>query len=103
MSVIKLTNEDFEKTVFNSDKPVLIDFFATWCGPCQMVSPLVDEIADERDDIMVCKVDVDEARELATRFNVMSIPTLIVMKNGEITATQVGALSKEGILELLDK
>lgn len=103
MSVIKLTNEDFEKTVLNSDKPVLIDFFATWCGPCQMVSPLVDEIADERDDIMVCKVDVDEARELATKFNVMSIPTLIVMKNGEITATQVGALSKEGILELLDK
>ncbi len=103
MSVIKLTNEDFEKTVLNSDKPVLIDFFATWCGPCQMVSPLVDEIADERDDVMVCKVDVDEARELATKFNVMSIPTLIVMKNGEITATQVGALSKEGILELLDK
>ena len=103
MSVIKLTNEDFEKKVLNSDKPVLIDFFATWCGPCQMVSPLVDEIADERDDIMVCKVDVDEARELATKFNVMSIPTLIVMKNGEITATQVGALSKEGILELLDK
>ena len=68
-----------------------------------MVSPLVDEIADERDDVMVCKVDVDEARELATKFNVMSIPTLIVMKNGEITATQVGALSKEGILELLDK
>ena len=103
MSVIKLTTEAFEDTVLKSDKPVLIDFFATWCGPCQMVSPLVDEIADERDDIKVCKVDVDEARELATKFDVMSIPTLIVIKNGEVTAKQVGALSKEGILELLDK
>ena len=103
MAVINLTNLNFEDEVMRSDKPVLIDFFATWCGPCSMVSPIVDEIAQERNDIKVCKVDVDEQGELAAAFGVSSIPTLVVFKNGKITAKQIGALPKPGILALLDK
>lgn len=103
MSVINLTNLNFEQEVMQSDKPVLIDFFATWCGPCRMVSPLVDEIAQERSDIKVCKVDVDDQGELASRFGVSSIPMLVVMKNGKVTAQNVGAVPKEDILALVDK
>ncbi len=103
MSVINLTDLNFEQEVMQSDKPVLIDFFATWCGPCRMVSPLVDEIAQERSDIKVCKVDVDDQGELASRFGVSSIPTLVVMKNGKVTAQNVGAVPKEDILALVDK
>jgi thioredoxin 1 len=103
MSVINLTDLNFEQEVMQSDKPVLIDFFATWCGPCTMVSPLVDEIAQERSDIKVCKVDVDDQGELASRFGVSSIPMLVVMKNGKVTAQNVGAVPKEKILELVEK
>lgn len=103
MAVINLTNLNFEQEVMRSDKPVLIDFFANWCGPCRMVSPLVDEIADEREDVKVCKVDVDEQGELASHFGVSSIPMLVVMKNGKITAQNVGAIPKPAIIELLDK
>lgn len=103
MSVINLTNLNFEQEVMQSDKPVLIDFFATWCGPCRMVSPLVDEIAQQRSDIKVCKVDVDDQGELASRFGVSSIPMLVVMKNGKVTAKSVGAMPKEKILELVEK
>ncbi len=103
MSVINLTNLNFEQEVMQSDKPVLIDFFATWCGPCRMVSPLVDEIAQQRSDIKVCKVDVDDQGELASRFGVSSIPMLVVMKNGKVTAQNVGAVPKEDILALVDK
>ena len=103
MSVINLTNLNFEQEVMQSDKPVLIDFFATWCGPCTMVSPLVDEIAQQRSDIKVCKVDVDDQGELASRFGVSSIPMLVVMKNGKVTAQNVGAVPKEDILALVDK
>ena len=103
MSVINLTDLNFEQEVMQSDKPVLIDFFATWCGPCTMVSPLVDEIAQERSDIKVCKVDVDDQGELASRFGVSSIPMLVVMKNGKVTAQNVGAVPKEDILALVDK
>ncbi len=103
MSVINLTNLNFEQEVMRSDKPVLIDFFATWCGPCTMVSPLVDEIAQERSDIKVCKVDVDDQGELASRFGVSSIPMLVVMKNGKVTAQNVGAVPKEDILALVEK
>lgn len=103
MSVIKLTNEMYETEVVKSDKPVLIDFYADWCGPCKMVSPIVDEIADERDDVKVCKVNVDEQPDLAMQFGVMSIPTLIVMKNGEEAAREVGAIPKSAILELIEK
>lgn len=103
MSVINLTDLNFEQEVMQSDKPVLIDFFATWCGPCTMVSPLVDEIAQQRSDIKVCKVDVDDQGELASRFGVSSIPMLVVMKNGKVTAQNVGAVPKEDILALVEK
>ena len=102
MSVQTITRDNFDETVLQSDKPVLVDFWAEWCGPCRMVSPLVDEIADERDDIVVGKVNVDEQGELAARFGVMSIPTLLVFKDGELVQTAVGARPKDAILELLD-
>ncbi len=103
MAVISLTNLNFEEEVMRSDKPVLIDFFANWCGPCRMVSPIVDEIAQERSDVKVCKVDVDEQGELAAQFGVSSIPMLVVIKNGKVTAKQIGAVLKPSILGLLDK
>ena len=102
MSVQTITKENFDETVLQSDKPVLVDFWAEWCGPCRMVSPIVDEIAEERDDIVVGKVNVDEQGELAVRFGVMSIPTLLVFKGGELVQTAVGARPKEEILALLD-
>lgn len=102
MSVQTLTKENFDETVLQPDKPVLVDFWAEWCGPCRMVSPIVDEIADERDDIVVGKVNVDEQGELAARFGVMSIPTLLVFKGGELVQTAVGARPKDEILALLD-
>ncbi len=101
MSVINLNKENFEAEVMGSEKPVLLDFWAPWCGPCRMVGPIIDEIAEENDHIKVGKVNVDEEAELANRFGVMSIPSLFVMKNGEIVAQSVGARSKEQILEML--
>ncbi len=102
MSVQTITMENFDKIVLQSDKPVLVDFWAEWCGPCRMVSPIVDEIAEERGDIVVGKINVDEQGELAVRFGVMSIPTLLVFKGGEIAQTAVGARPKADILALLD-
>lgn len=101
MAVITITKENYENEVLKSDKPVLLDFWATWCGPCRMVSPIVDEIANERDDIKVGKINVDEQGELAMQFRIVSIPTLIVMKNGEAANKAVGAMPKEEILALL--
>ncbi len=101
MSVITLTAENFENEVLKSDKPVLIDFWAEWCGPCQAFSPIVDEVADERNDIKVCKVNIDQQRQLAAKFKVMSIPTLLVIKNGEITNRSVGFISKDEIFSLI--
>lgn len=102
MSVQTVTNENFDAAVLQSEKPVLLDFWAPWCGPCRMVSPIVDEIADERDDLTVGKVNVDEEGELAARFGVMSIPTLLVFKGGELVNQAVGARPKEDILALID-
>ena len=101
MAVLTITKENFEAEVLQSDKPVLLDFWAVWCGPCRMVSPIVDEIAEERDDIKVGKINVDEQGELAQQFGVMSIPTLVVMKNGQFANKAVGAMPKEEILALL--
>ena len=101
MSVITITKENFEQEVLHSDKPVLLDFWASWCGPCRMVSPIVDEIAEETSSIKVGKVNVDEQPELAAQFQVMSIPTLMVFKNGTVTNQSVGAKPKAAILALL--
>ncbi len=100
MAVITLTKENFAQEVLQSTKPVLIDFWASWCGPCRMVSPVVDEIAEEHPEIKVGKVNVDEQPELAAQFQVMSIPTLIVMKEGKAVASSVGFCSKEAIVSM---
>ena len=99
--MLNITGANFEEMVLNSPKPVLLDFWATWCGPCRMVAPIVEEIAAERDDILVGKVNVDEEMELAVKFGIISIPTLIVMKDGEIINKAVGYMPKAEILKLL--
>ena len=101
MAVYTITNENYASEVLQADRPVLLDFWATWCGPCRMVSPLVDEIAAEHPEIKVGKINVDEQPELAQQFGVMSIPTLVVMKNGKLVNKAVGARPKAEILALL--
>lgn len=101
MSVITVTKENFQKEIMESERPVLLDFWASWCGPCRMVSPIIDEIAEESTDIKVGKINVDEQPELAAQFGVMSIPTLIVMKDGKIVDKAVGAKPKAQILAML--
>ena len=101
MAVISINKENFE-SVKNSDKTVLLDFYADWCGPCRMVAPLVHEIAEERDDIVVGKINVDEEEALAAEFGVFSIPTLVVMKNGEVVNQAAGARPKAQILAMLE-
>ena len=102
MSVLNITKENFDAQVLQSAKPVLVDFWAPWCGPCRMVSPIVDQIAEERSDIAVGKVNVDEQPELAGQFGVMSIPTLLVFKEGKLAQKAVGARPKEELLALLN-
>jgi thioredoxin 1 len=102
MSVIKVTKLNFESEVIKSEKPVLIDFFATWCGPCKTVSPIIDEIAEENPSFKVVKVDVDEQPELARDFGVMSIPTLVVVKDGKVVKKTTGARPKDAILALIE-
>ena len=101
MSAINVNKNNFDQEILNSDKPVLLDFWASWCGPCRMVSPIVDEIAAERNDIKAGKINVDEQPELAAQFGVMSIPTLVVMKSGRIVNQAVGARPKAQILAML--
>lgn len=101
MSVININNNNFQDEVMHSEKLVLLDFWASWCGPCWMVSPIVDEIAAQRSDIKVGKINVDEQPELAAQFGVMSIPTLLVMKNGKVVNQAVGARPKAQILAML--
>lgn len=103
MAVTILTNDNFSEEVLQSDRPVLVDFWAPWCGPCRMVGPLVDEIADETTDVKVGKINIDEQPELAARYGVMSIPTLMVFSAGEIKEKAVGARPKAAILKLLGK
>ena len=101
MQIVEVTKDNFEQEVLGAKVPVVIDFWAVWCGPCQMLSPIVDEVAEERDDIKVGKINVDEQMELAQKYGVMTIPTLLVIKNGEIANKHIGALSKSGVIELL--
>ncbi|MBS7217938.1 MAG: thioredoxin [Oscillospiraceae bacterium] len=101
MSVIHIDRNNFQSEVLNADRPVLLDFWAPWCGPCRMVGPILDEIAGERSDIKVAKVNVDEQPELAGQFGVMSIPTLVVMKDGKVVQQAVGVRPKAQILSML--
>ena len=101
MPIVHITKENFQ-SLAAGEKPLLIDFWATWCGPCKMIAPIVEEIAAEREDIIVGKIDVDQEMELAMRFRITSIPTLVLMKNGEVAATLVGYRPKADILKLLN-
>lgn len=102
MSVIKVDKNSFENEVLKSDKKVLVDFYADWCGPCRMIGPIVEEIADEHTEYKVCRVNVDEEAELAAEFQIMSIPSLLVFENGGVVNQSIGAIPKAQILELLD-
>lgn len=102
MSVSVITNKNFNEEVINSEKTVLLDFWASWCGPCRMLSPIVDEVAESRPDIKVGKVNVDEEPELASKFGIMSIPTLIVFKDGKIVNQAVGGRDYDGVMALID-
>ena len=101
MSVLHITKENFEAEVLKSEKPVLVDFFAVWCGPCKMIAPILEEIAEEREDIKVCKINVDEEPELASQYQVSSIPSLFVIKDGQVVNQSLGARPKPQILEML--
>ena len=101
MKAMHINKDNFHQEVLNSEKPVLLDFFASWCGPCRMVGPILDEIAEEREDIKVCKVNIDEQPELASRYRIMTIPTLMVLKEGQIIEQSVGAKPKHQILAMI--
>lgn len=101
MATIQLTKENFDTEVLSQVKPVLVDFYANWCGPCKMVSPLVEELSEESDEYIIGKINVDEQPELAAKYSVMSIPTLIVFQNGQVKQTAVGARSKDAIKQLI--
>lgn len=101
MAVVQITKDNFEKEVMESGKTVLLDFFAGWCGPCRIMAPAVDKVAEENPDIFVGKVDVDDQRELAAKYNIMSIPTLVVIRNGETVTQSTGVKTKNKILSML--
>lgn len=102
MKATVITNSNFESEVMNSDKPVLIDFWASWCGPCQMLAPIIEELAGEVENAKICKVNVDEEPELAVKYNVMTIPTLIVFKGGQVVSSTSGVMPKSAILKMLE-
>ena len=102
MAALKITKDNFQAEVLEAKETVLVDFWASWCGPCKMIGPIIDQIADERTDIKVCKINVDEEQELAIQFKVMSIPTLLVFKGGKVVNQSLGAKPKAAILAMLD-
>lgn len=102
MAALKITKDNFQAEVLEAKETVLVDFWASWCGPCKMIGPIIDQIADERTDIKVCKINVDEEQELAVQFKVMSIPTLLVFKEGKVVNQSLGAKPKSAILAMLD-
>ena len=101
MSALQITKDNFQSEIMNSDKPVLLDFWASWCGPCRMVLPIIEQIAGERDDIKVAKINVDDEPELARQYGIMTIPTLMVIKDGQVVKQSAGAKSKAQILDIL--
>lgn len=101
MAIIKITTTNFEKEVINSEKPVLLDFWASWCGPCMMLGPIVEELAEERQDIVIGKVDVDEEEKLRDKYRIMSIPTLLFLKDGEVVNSLLGVHSKQEIINMI--
>jgi thioredoxin 1 len=101
MSVVNLTEANFEQEVLKADIPVLVDFWASWCGPCKMLSPIIDELSEEVADVKFCKINTDEAQTLALKYKVMSIPTLLLFKNGKVAATSIGAIPKNEVIEFL--
>ena len=102
MAIVEINNTNFNSEVLESDQKVLVDFWAPWCGPCRMVSPIVDEIASESDNLKVCKINIDEQPQLASQYGVMSIPTLMVFENGDVVEKAVGARNKAFILQMLE-
>lgn len=102
MAIVTLTKDNFDQEVLQSNQPVLVDFWASWCGPCRMLSPIVDQVAEEQTEIKVGKINVDEQQELAERFRIMTIPTLIVFKNGEKAASSVGVQAKQDIIAMIE-
>lgn len=101
MAVVQLTTASFDQEVMQADQPVLVDFYADWCGPCQMMGPVVEELSGELADVKVCKLNIDQEMEIAQRFGVMTIPTFLVFKNGEVTGKQIGAVPKSALADLL--
>lgn len=101
MAALHITKENFEEEVLKSDKPVLVDFWATWCGPCQMLLPVIESLADEVTDAKICKINVDEQQELAEKYRVMTIPTLCVFKEGKVAKQSIGVITKDEILKLI--
>ena len=100
-NIIYVTTESFEQEVLKSDKPVLVDFFAEWCGPCKMLGPVLEEVATEQDAVKICKIDVDKQMSLALKYNVASIPTMLLFKNGQVLATNIGYIGKKQIMEFI--
>jgi len=102
MAALHINKDNFQELVLNADIPVLVDFFATWCGPCKMIAPILEEIADEHPEIRVCKIDVDQESELTSQFGITSVPTLLVFRDGEMVSKTTGARPKQAILDLLN-
>lgn len=100
-SIVHVTSDSFEQEVLKSDKPVLVDFWATWCGPCQMLGPVLEEVAAEQDSVKICKIDTDEQMSLALKYNVASIPTLLLFKNGQVVATSIGFIDKDQVKKFI--